>query len=445
MSGEVMDAFNKYVALDNKIRLLENKNIRKTYDSMKKRYDKIVAEVKDLETKYADSKKNTAKEKADVDQLDIKSFLSKEAFDEKMDKEKAEYLEALNKEEVFKRQLEAIKPQVKEVEDNLKKEKIAMDELEKLCQEQESLLSEIFDGAYGSDLENKLESDLDLIREKRQRIGNAKYKWTNGRILLQHACNQMAQANKRWAELENRNLQMPQKYAIATEVRNNQIAAIQNLRSCQTYLDNIDFPYCKPTEVQTLEKATNNIYIDMQSADRHKHAGECYRTTHRRASALLQWFDNVINTVIEKDVLQATKEESEASRALRSERIRLLKEKVEGEGGQLDVGDSDLPADDDEDPEIQAVIFKAEGEEENSLKPGNNDVGPAPTPIPLNELAPIPSQEDLFGDIEQLKKQHEKEVSDFQKAQEMNKARLQQGLEAKLAARRNRRTKPTAE
>jgi hypothetical protein len=49
------------------------------------------------------------------------------------------------------------------------------------------------------------------------------------------------------------------------------------------------------------------------------------------------------------------------------------------------------------------------------------------------------------GDIEQLKKQHEKEVSDFQKAQDMNKARLQQGLEAKLAARRNRRSKTTVE
>jgi hypothetical protein len=86
---------------------------------------------------------------------------------------------------------------------------------------------------------------------------------------------------------------MQQKYAIATEVRNNEIAAIQNLRSCQNYLDNIEFPYCKPTEVSTLEKATNNIYVDMQSPDRHKHAGECYRTTHRRAAALLQWFDNV--------------------------------------------------------------------------------------------------------------------------------------------------------
>ena len=45
------------------------------------------------------------------------------------------------------------------------------------------------------------------------------------------------------------------------------------------------------------------------------------------------------------------------------------------------------------------------------------------------------------GNIEQLKKQHEKEISDFQKAQEMNKARLQQGLEAKLAARRNRQAR----
>lgn len=98
----------------------------------------------------------------------------------------------------------------------------------------------------------------------------------------------------------------------------------------------------------------------------------------------------------------------------------------------------------EEDVEIQAVIFKADGEDDNSLRPAQ-DVPPAPTPVPLSELAPPPNNEALFGNIEQLKKQHEKEISDFQKAQEMNKARLQQGLEAKLAARRNRRTKNTPE
>ena len=68
------------------------------------------------------------------------------------------------------------------------------------------LLAKIFDGAYGSDLENKLESDLDLVREKRQRIGTAKYKWTNGRVLLEHACNQLAFANKRWEEVKSASL-----------------------------------------------------------------------------------------------------------------------------------------------------------------------------------------------------------------------------------------------
>ena len=67
-------------------------------------------------------------------------------------------------------------------------------------------VAKIFDGAYGSDLENKLESDLDLVREKRQRIGTAKYKWTNGRVLLEHACNQLACANKRWEEVKNASL-----------------------------------------------------------------------------------------------------------------------------------------------------------------------------------------------------------------------------------------------
>lgn len=450
MSGEVtQETIDKYVALDNKIRLLENKNIRKTYDSVKKRYDILVLSLKTLNKKYEECKQQTAKEKADVDKLDIKSFLSKEAFDQSMSKEKAEYLEALNREELIKRQLDTAQPHLVETEKELAKEKAGIAELEKMCQEQEELLSKIFDGAYGSELENKLESDLDLVREKRQRIGNAKYKWTNGRILLEHACTQLAVANKCWGEVNNSSLNMQQKYVIATEARNNLIAAIQNLQSCQKYLDNIDFPYCKPNEVQTLEKATNNIYVDMQSPDRHKHAGECYRVTHRRAAALLQWFDNVINTVIEKDILESTKEEAEASKKLRAERIKLLKAKVESQGldAQVNIDDSAkkelaMPDGEEEDVEIQAVIFKADGEDDNSLRPAQ-DVPPAPTPVPLSELAPPPNNEALFGNIEQLKKQHEKEISDFQKAQEMNKARLQQGLEAKLAARRNRRTKNT--
>ena len=49
---------------------------------------------------------------------------------------------------------------------------------------------------------------------------------------------------------------------MATEARNNNIAAIQNITSAANYLGNsIKFPYAKPEEMEVLKKATNNIYI----------------------------------------------------------------------------------------------------------------------------------------------------------------------------------------
>ena len=80
---------------------------------------------------------------------------------------------------------------------------------------------------------------------------------------------------------------------MATECRNNLVAASQNITSAQKYLHTIEFPYVKPAEVETLNKATNNIYTDMQRPERHGHALQCYSTTHKRAGALLQWFDHV--------------------------------------------------------------------------------------------------------------------------------------------------------
>ena len=89
----------------------------------------------------------------------------------------------------------------------------------------------------------------------------------------------------------HRNVQA--KYHMATEARNNLIAAAQNITSAQRYLNNIKFPYCEPAEIETLNRACQNIYIDMQSNDRHQHAYQCFNVTYRRAAALMQWFDSV--------------------------------------------------------------------------------------------------------------------------------------------------------
>ena len=45
----------------------------------------------------------------------------------------------------------------------------------------------------------------------------------------------------------------------------------------------------------------------------------------------------------------------------------------------------------------------------------------------------------IAGDIEELKKRHEREIEELSKVQEMNKVRQEQELHAKLKARRNHR------
>ena len=47
-----------------------------------------------------------------------------------------------------------------------------------------------------------------------------------------------------------------------------------------------------------LKQATEYVFTDMQSSDRHAHAHACYTTSHKRASALLQWFDTVSISIL---------------------------------------------------------------------------------------------------------------------------------------------------
>ncbi len=64
---------------------------------------------------------------------------------------------------------------------------------------------------------------------------------------------------------------------------------------------------------------------------------------------------------------------------------------------------------------------------------------PTTTIVPLSDLAPPPSSEELFGNITELKETHKNQLADFEKAQSVNKSRMEQGLEEKLRARKSKR------
>ncbi|XP_059171272.1 uncharacterized protein LOC131952564 isoform X2 [Physella acuta] len=432
----------QYVKIQKEIHEWEGRNLPKALMAKKEQAKHLSDNLAESEKIYKQSCEKVAKEKADVDKLQnpsIKSFFKdQKEFDEKLSKEQEGYLEAVSEQEVSKKQLEGLQTQKKdsEIQDMTKD----MNKLLALYDEQDKILNDIFKGQYGSDLENKLEEEVEQLLDTKERIGVAKFKWTNGRLLLQHATAQLAYAVKRWQDLG----QVPQqnnqvKYQLATETRSYLIAARQNIMSAKWYLNNIQFPYCEPEEILTLDRACTNIYFDMQTEERHQHALQCFSVTHRRCAALLQWFENVIENIIEKDFLKAKADLSPKENELRKERLRLMKEKI---GGDFKILDKDTHEEFEQDilQHEHVTISKPEGGVEKlNLKESSNL--PAATPLPLHELAPPPTQEDLFGNIEQLKKQHEQEMAQIEKAQESNKARIEQGLQEKLRERRTKRSR----
>ncbi|XP_066971540.1 uncharacterized protein synr isoform X1 [Macrobrachium rosenbergii] len=451
----------EYLQVEREIAEEEQNNPIQPLELKSDQLGKLTNEIETLEVHLQELEKQTEKEKADVDLLensdgDLKATLLEmgNSFDEQMAKEKAEYLAALNKQEITERELETHRKTRDQVAEEVAELEIRARKLQKLYKRHDDLMDRLFGGEYGSALENALEAELDELEAHRCRIMEANFKWRQAQMMLEYACKQLAVAVQKWQDLPAiPTIDLEIRYSVAAETRNNLVAAGQNISGAQRYLDNVTFPYCAPSEVETLNKATEYVFTDMQSNERHQHAQTCYTTTHKRANALLQWFDTVINNTIMKDLNDINERVKQKTIALRRERVRLIKAKAKELWGTDIELDATLRA---QDLDLEAYskagltegdVVKIEGSEIETERAGT------PPPLSEEELAPVPSNTVIFGNmydhyqkqLENLAQQHREEMDQFIKDQENNTQRINANLQDKLMARRQRRARMRVE
>lgn len=258
-------------------------------------------------------------------------FQNQDHFDNQMSKEQGEYIEALNKQEIARKDLNNANKQLEIVEEELADIKLEADRLQVIYKEMDELLAGIFDGKYGSDQEYELETQVDLAMEQKQRISIALYKWKNARELVKYATPQLGHAVNRWQQLPT--IPHSVRYNMVTDVRNHLIAANQNITNARNYLKTIKFPYCTVEEMMNLSQITNNVYYLAYRQPEFQTALNTFSNIHNRCAALLQWFDHVINNVITRDLQKQTEYLNDRQKALRKERIHLIKLKVKDVDG----------------------------------------------------------------------------------------------------------------
>ncbi|KAI6215892.1 hypothetical protein M3Y94_00438100 [Aphelenchoides besseyi] len=442
----------QYVELEMEIYRLESRNVLKKYESKMIFADQLKTIVDQLEATYKELKKQTEKEKADVDNIEqpsVKSFLKQQGiFDQRMEKEKQEYLDALNKQEVSEKELKGALLQYERASKIAEYYKSQTANLNDLYEKQDELLVGIFGLDYASEQENKLEAQLDDALEWQQRVSLAKFKWSNGRVLLVHALTQMAFGITRWKELneiDSKNLRM--RYFAAAEARNNFIAAGQNVQACRVYLVSLCYKKRRCKRWKRLFTAHSTAFNRMK---RWTNRWLFIKKTHEKIAALIQWFDKVITGTILKDLDKANTSVAKFQKQLRVERLNLMKKKVKEEfGRELDIKyDIDLTDPDDE----ELLALNADQVNDQDELPGKDlkeilnlsqPDGRNPTPLPLSKLAPIPSKETLFGDVKQKLNEFDTARSSFQKRNDLLREKSEMALQEKIRLRQqtSRRTR----
>lgn len=129
-------------------------------------------------------------------------------------------------------------------------------------------------------------------------------------------------------------LRNPEKVIPATEVRNNLIAAYQNLVNTRAYLKNVTFPYCTEDDLKSLQNLSAGSYQDMMTPERQKYALSIIQELLKRCYHLNQWFDQVIKSTLVVDYQKVLQDLTVRSRELRDERIKLLQIKIKDKTGK---------------------------------------------------------------------------------------------------------------
>jgi len=361
------------------IQVLERKKTSYLLESALKKEESVNEDLLELEEKYKVLQANTEKEYADVVSLkDLKEsesfsqyFGTTEHFDQQLSKEEQEYVQARSEEENCHVQLCDVRKEKVKVTSEIEELTMEKQHLAALYDKRDNILERVFDGEYGSKLEQSLEEESDELEHKLERLELVLQQWSQAEATCEAACRQLDYACRRWKDvmkITNSSYAMTRMQAM-TESRNHLLAAQRNLVQVHKLVSPVRVPYCDKSETDTLGKAISYIFIDGMSHDRQHHALHVYRTTQQRSVVLLRWITAVKTNKILSDVRDTREAYAGVNTKLKKERLRLMVVKVEQETGEslrLDVEEEEEV--EETKPAIPAiVVVEAEKINESEL------------------------------------------------------------------------------
>ena len=103
---------------------------------------------------------------------------------------------------VLFQQVDRLNAEIVSLNEKLTESSSKVNELQSLQDKQDGLLENLFNGDYGSELEDKLEAEHEELRSKRDQLVLVAMKWRSCKDALSKACSQLAYSVARWHQIK---------------------------------------------------------------------------------------------------------------------------------------------------------------------------------------------------------------------------------------------------
>lgn len=140
-------------------------------------------------------------------------------------------------------------------------------QLRYLYAEQDSLIASVSGGTYSTNFEQKLDMDLEMAREIRDRLGGVAEQWKTSGNLLRACAKEAIQAYECW-NLVGPSINAAERITLALDTRTHCMGSLAALEGSHQALPQVEIPYISLRQATAVRHAMVYLLTDMANEAR---------------------------------------------------------------------------------------------------------------------------------------------------------------------------------
>lgn len=272
------------------------------------------------------------REYQDLENLQRLIQMKQQVSQDKWDTEQQQYVEAYNRHKQLEEAHTKMEELSKTLDSHIHHVSADVRALLKLRKHQDNVLGKAFDGTYGSEREASIEEYVDKMKEFRKNILNTKTQWKRGLEFTKQANMQFWRGVQVWTGIM-RHAQPQARWQHCAVVANFLHAAHTNCNHAVGCMKaHAKIPYFTAKMFQEVETSRRNVYTACQPRF-HTTLQQWLSYYQQNAAYLEKWIEKTLTQTIEGDLTKVNGYLAVAEADLRSERKRLILERVKAKFG----------------------------------------------------------------------------------------------------------------